>query len=78
MRLAKLLNVTPVASMSYHPQRAVLAREFEVEIAMRLTELAAEGPSANIAPIIPVGLVEVGALPRSHLDMPGEIGFSVD
>jgi hypothetical protein len=45
---------------------------------MRLAELAAEGPSGNIAPIMPVGLVEVGALPRSHFDMPAEIGFSVD
>ncbi len=45
---------------------------------MRLAELAAKGPSANIAPIIPVGLVEVGALPRSHLDVPPEIGFPVD
>ena len=45
---------------------------------MRLAELAVERPSANIASIIPVGLMGVGAGLRRPVDILPEIDIPVD
>ena len=68
-----------VAPMSYYPQRGRFGLgNLKLRSPMWLAGLAAIRPSANIASIIPVGLMEGGAVLRRLLDMAPEIVIPVD
>jgi len=65
--------------MSYFPQRGhVGPGNLDMSSSMGLAEFAVQRPSANVASIIPVGLMEVGAGLRTPAGLLPEIDFPVD
>ena len=68
-----------VVSMSYFPQQGRFGPgNLDLKSSTGLAEFAVKRPSANIASIIPVGLMEAGAGLRRPVDILPEIDIPVD